>query len=376
MTDPKIVDITLAGHSYPVVIGPALLENAAYWISPLLPRQHSVIITDETVAALHLPKLQQNLESNGIKLDVLVLPTGEKTKNWQTLERILAFLVDAKIERTDAIVALGGGVIGDITGFAASILRRGCNFIQLPTTLLAQVDSSVGGKTAINMPQGKNLVGAFHQPVLVLADTDVLATLPRRELLAGYAEVVKYGLINDAAFFDWCDTHAEALVAGDTSARAHAIETSVRAKGFIVAQDPHETNGTRALLNLGHTFGHALEAETGYSNALLHGEGVAAGIVLAFQFSTARGICSAADAARVTAHFNRLAMKTSIAAITTASGAKLVAHMLQDKKRQQGTLPFLLARGIGQTYLDASVNLADVAAFLDGTFSPLTLAAE
>jgi 3-dehydroquinate synthase len=376
MTEPLVISVDLAGHSYPVVIGPAVLEKAAHWIAPLLPRRHSVIITDATVAALHMPRLRRSLEGAGIKLDVLVLPPGEKTKNWQTLEHILAFLIDAKVERSDAIIALGGGVIGDITGFAASILRRGCNFIQVPTTLLAQVDSSVGGKTAINMAQGKNLVGAFHQPVLVLADTNVLDTLPRRQMLAGYAETVKYGLINDAAFFGWCETHGSALIAGDTSARIHAIEKSVCAKAAIVMQDEHETKNIRALLNLGHTFGHALEAETGYSDSLLHGEAVAAGIVLAFDFSAARGLCPPHEAQRVKSHFSGLGMKTNIAGITNAQGSTLVAHMLQDKKRSKGTLPFLLARGIGQTYLDASVNLADIEAFLDGTFTTISLAAE
>jgi 3-dehydroquinate synthase len=366
MTSHNSVHIKLAKHTYDVVIADGLLTQAAPLIVPFLPRRQTVVITDETVAQLHLPLLQKTLSDAGIASQVLILPAGEQTKNLANLERLLHFLADARIERTDAILALGGGVIGDMVGFAAAILRRGCQFIQIPTTLLAQVDSSVGGKTAINLPQGKNLVGAFHQPRLVLADTQMLTTLPRRELLAGYAEVAKYGLINDPAFFDWCEGNAPALIAGDKPAQIYAIEKSVRAKADIVAQDETETLGIRALLNLGHTFGHALEAETGYTDALLHGEGVAIGMVMAFQYSAAKSYCSPADAQRVQSHFSGLGMKTTRAEVTNASGSRLVEHMLQDKKRQSGTLPFLLARGIGKTYLDTSVDLTDIAAFLDG----------
>ncbi len=376
MSDIHTVTVDLAGDSYPVIIGAGLLQNAARWIAPLLPRQQTVIITDAHVAKLHLQVVQAALDAGSIRHQTLVLPAGEQTKNWQVLQQVLDFLITEKIERSDAILALGGGMIGDLVGFAAGILRRGCAFIQIPTTLLAQVDSSVGGKTAVNMPQGKNLVGAFHQPALVLADTTVLDTLPRRELLAGYAEVAKYGLINDADFFGWCEQHAVALIEGDTAARLYAIEKSVQAKAAIVAQDETETLGIRALLNLGHTFGHALEAETGYGDALLHGEAVAAGIVLAFRFSAARGLCPDADAARVQRHFSGLGMKTRLDDITHASGAMLVAHMQQDKKRHSGTLPFLLARGGGQTYLDTSVDLKDVGLFLDGLRAPAIEAAE
>ncbi len=373
MTDIETITVDLAGKSYPVMIGAGLLQQAPSLIAPMLPRGQTVIITDDQVAALYLPILENGLRTAGISVQTLVLPHGEKTKNLHSLENVLDFLVTAQIERTDAIIALGGGVIGDLVGFAAAILRRGCNFIQIPTTLLAQVDSSVGGKTAVNMQQGKNLVGAFHQPVLVLADTNMLDTLPARDLRAGYAEVAKYGLINDPDFFAWCEMNGGALIAGDSAARGYAIGKSVAAKAAIVAQDEHETNGIRALLNLGHTFGHALEAETGYSDTLLHGEAVAVGMVLAFRFSAARGLCPSADADRVQRHFAGLAMKNTLAEITNVPGARLVAHMMQDKKRQSGTLPFLLARGIGKTYLDKSVELADVVAFLDS--SPSTAVA-
>jgi 3-dehydroquinate synthase len=365
MIAPHIVTVDLAGETYPVMIGSGLIKQAGPLVAPHLPRRQTAIVTDEIVARLHLPALQRSLDEADVAHVSHILPAGEKYKNWQSLEAILDFFIAAKIERTDAVIALGGGVVGDMVGFAAAILRRGCRFIQIPTTLLAQVDSSVGGKTAINMPQGKNLVGAFHQPALVLADTLALATLPRREMCAGFAEVVKYGLINDAAFFGWCEQHGDKLLSGDADALTYAIEKSVAAKAAIVAQDETETLGIRALLNLGHTFGHAFEAETGFSDRLLHGEAVAIGMVLAFQYSAAQGICPSADARRIEQLFAKLGMKNAVADITNASGASLVAHMLQDKKRQNGTLPFLLARGIGKTYLDTSVDLRQVAAFLD-----------
>jgi 3-dehydroquinate synthase len=256
-------------------------------------------------------------------------------------------------------------LIGDLAGFAAAIAKRGCAYVQVPTTLLAQVDSSVGGKTAINVPAGKNMVGAFHQPSAVLIDPGTLDTLPERQLRAGYAEVVKYGLIGDAAFFAWCEAQGEALIAGDVAARLHAIETGVRAKAQIVAEDELETSGRRALLNLGHTFGHALEAETGFSDRLLHGEAVALGMALAFRFSARRGLCPAEDAERVAAHLGRVKLPTSLAEIGIGGGAKLVAHMLHDKKMADGRLPFILTRGIGDAFVDKKVELGEVEAFLD-----------
>jgi 3-dehydroquinate synthase len=282
------------------------------------------------------------------------------------LESLCEDLLSAEVERGDVVIALGGGVIGDLTGFAASILRRGCRFVQAPTTLLAQVDSSVGGKTGINTRSGKNLVGSFHQPSLVLADTATLATLPLRELRAGYAEVVKYGLINDAAFFAWCEANGPALLSGDAAAQAHAIAVSCQAKAAVVAADERETLGLRALLNLGHTFGHALEAEAGYGAALLHGEAVAIGMMQAFDFSVRLGLCPAHDARRVRAHLEATGLPTSARAHgVNASGDRLVAHMAQDKKKEAGKLPFILARGIGQCFLARDIDLADVARFLD-----------
>jgi 3-dehydroquinate synthase len=367
MTLPIVIPVHAASRHYEVLIGAGLLANAASYVKPLLPRSRTAIITDDVVAKLHLPAVAASLQSTNIAHDVFTLPHGEGQKTFTNLNAMMSFLIDAGIERSDAIIALGGGVIGDMVGMAAALLRRGCAFVQMPTTLLAQVDSSVGGKTAVNMPQGKNLVGVFHQPALVLADTYTLTTLPARELRAGYAEVIKYGLINDADFFHWLEAHGAALLNGDAPARDHAIATSVRAKAAIVARDETESTGVRELLNLGHTFGHALEAATGYSNALLHGEAIALGMRLAFDFSVRRGLCPSADALRVRAHLHASGLPTSVRAFTHADGAALVAHMLQDKKMRDGKLPFLLARGIGQTYLAHDVVLDDVVRFLDET---------
>ena len=296
-----------------------------------------------------------------------VLPAGEATKSWDQLAATVDWLLAEEVERGDHVIALGGGVIGDLTGFAASILKRGCNFIQVPTTLLAQVDSSVGGKTAINTPAGKNLVGAFHQPALVLADLDLLGSLPRRELLAGYAEVVKYGLLGDAPFFDWCVANGAAMLAGDADLREYAVAHSVAAKARIVKADERETLGLRALLNLGHTFGHALEAQTGFSDRLLHGEGVALGMILAARFSARRGLIAAADAEAIAAHFKAVGMASEIASLgLNCDGQALVAHMLHDKKMDAGTLPFVLLKQIGEAFLAKDIDLAEVAAFLDG----------
>ena len=361
-----IIPVSLGARSYDVVIEAGLLSRAADWLTPLSRGRTMAIVTDENVLP-HLATLQTALTSAGVASEAIVLPPGELTKSWAQLEALTDRLLDLGVERGDHVIALGGGVIGDLVGFACSILKRGCGFVQVPTTLLAQVDSSVGGKTAINSRAGKNLIGAFHQPALVLIDPDVLDTLPVRQVRAGYAEVVKYGLIDDPAFFDWCEANASALIAGDPAARAHAIAHSVAAKARIVAEDERETTGTRALLNLGHTFGHALEAEAGFSDRLLHGEAVAAGMALAFGYSVAHGLAPAADAERVAAHLRTVGLPDSAAAAgITADGETLVAHMLHDKKMDAGTLPFLLARGIGQTFLDKSVDLADVRAFLGG----------
>ncbi|EXS69170.1 3-dehydroquinate synthase [Sphingobium sp. Ant17] len=361
-----IVQVALGARSYDIPIEQGALDRAGDLLSPYARNGRLVVVTDAHVAAAQLPRLDASLRAVGIMAEPIILPPGEQTKSWRHLEQLLDALLAMEIERGDHIVALGGGVIGDLVGFAASILKRGCHFIQVPTTLLAQVDSSVGGKTAINTRAGKNLVGSFYQPALVLIDPSTLDSLPPRETRAGYAEVVKYGLIDDPVFFAWCEAHAGGLLAGDPAARTYAIERSVRAKAAIVADDERETSGRRALLNLGHTFGHALEADTGFSDTLLHGEGVAAGMALAFRYSARLGLCPQADADRVTAHLRSMGLPYDLAtAHVTADGAALVGHMLHDKKMAAGTLPFLLARGIGQTFLSKDVALADVAAFLD-----------
>ncbi|MCW3837569.1 3-dehydroquinate synthase [Sphingomonas canadensis] len=360
-----IVPVALGDRSYEVRIEAGLLARAGDLLAPLARGRPFAIVTDGNVLP-HLAALQASLEAHGLGSEAIVLPPGEGTKSWAQLEALTDRLLELGIERGDHVIALGGGVIGDLVGFATAILKRGCNFVQIPTTLLAQVDSSVGGKTAINTRAGKNLIGAFHQPRLVIIDPLVLETLPPRELRAGYAEVVKYGLIDDFAFFEWCEANGAALLAGSLAAREHAIAHSVAAKARIVAEDERETTGARALLNLGHTFGHALEAETGFSDRLLHGEGVAAGMALAFGFSAHKGLCPGQDAERVAAHLRACGMPEGLAAAgVDASGARLVEHMLHDKKMSAGTLPFLLARGIGRTYLDKTVDLAEVAAFLD-----------
>ncbi|CAN5168262.1 3-dehydroquinate synthase [soil metagenome] len=360
------VPVTLGSRSYDILIAEGALDQAATHLARFARGGRLVVVTDDDVAAAQLTRLEESLAAGGVAIEPIVLPSGEGTKSWRYLETLLDRLLALEVERSDHIVALGGGVIGDLVGFAASILKRGCNFVQVPTTLLAQVDSSVGGKTAINSAAGKNLIGAFHQPAFVLIDPSALDTLPSREVAAGYAEVVKYGLIDDAAFFDWCEANGPALITGDRAAQLYAIEKSVRAKAAIVADDERETTGRRALLNLGHTFGHALEADTGFSDTLLHGEGVAAGMALAFRFSARQGLCDPADAARVATHLQAVRLPHDLAsAHVKASGAELVGHMLHDKKMAGGKLPFLLARGIGQTFLAKDVDLADVAAFLD-----------
>lgn len=361
----NIVSVALGDRSYDVRIEAGLLARAAEHLAPLAKGRPLMVVTDDNLIQ-HWNTLQKGLIAAGVEARGLILEAGEGTKSWGQLEGLTDWLIEQGVERSDHVIALGGGVIGDLVGFATSILKRGCNFVQIPTTLLAQVDSSVGGKTAINSRAGKNLIGAFHQPALVLIDSQVLDTLPARQLRAGYAEVVKYGLIDDFAFFEWCEANAAALLASDSAAREFAIAHSVAAKARIVGEDERETTGKRALLNLGHTFGHALEAETGFSDRLLHGEGVAAGMALAFAYSARRGLCTAQDAERVSAHLRAIGLPDGLkAAGVTASGARLVEHMLHDKKMAAGTLPFLLARGIGQTFLDKTVDLKDVEAFLD-----------
>ncbi|GLV21520.1 3-dehydroquinate synthase [Sphingobium sp. TomMM35A] len=361
-----IVRVALDARSYDIVIEQGALDRAAGHLGSYARGGRMVVVTDANVAKAQLPRLENSLRSTGITVQPIILPAGEQTKSWRHLEQLLDQLLALEVERGDHVVALGGGVIGDLVGFAASILKRGCHFIQVPTTLLAQVDSSVGGKTAINASAGKNLIGSFYQPSLVLIDPSTLDSLPHRETRAGYAEIVKYGLIDDPEFFAWCEAEGHRLLTGDRDAREFAIERSVRAKAAIVADDERETSGRRALLNLGHTFGHALEADTGFSDLLLHGEGVAAGMALAFRYSARLGLCAPEDADRVTAHLKSVGLPHDLAsAHVEADGAALVAHMLHDKKMAAGTLPFLLARGIGKTFLSKDVVLDDVAAFLD-----------
>ncbi|TKD51111.1 3-dehydroquinate synthase [Sphingomonas baiyangensis] len=360
-----VVRVDLAARGYDVVIEAGLLARAGAALVPFANGRPMPIVTDANLAP-QLAVLTDSLAAAGIAATPIVVPPGEGSKSWATLAEVIDRLLALGIERSDHVVALGGGVIGDLVGFATAILKRGCRFVQMPTSLLAQVDSSVGGKTAINTAAGKNLVGAFHQPSIVLIDPQVLDTLPPRELRAGYAEVVKYGLIDDAGFFGWCQANGAALLAGDAAARETAIAHAVAAKARIVAEDERETSGRRALLNLGHTFGHALEAETGFGAALLHGEAVAAGMALAFAYSAERGLCVVSDAQAVAAHLAAVGLPHDLASAgVDADGDRLVAHMAHDKKMEGGTLPFLLARGIGRTFLDRSVDLRDVARFLD-----------
>ena len=360
------IAVELGDNRYDVLIESGLLARAGELVSTHARSARVLVVTDSNVAQHVAPNFLARLKTAGIDAVVHTLPAGEASKSWAQLAGLVDWLLANHVERSDHIIALGGGVVGDITGFAAHIVKRGCNFIQVPTTLLAQVDSSVGGKTAINTAAGKNLVGAFHQPSMVLIDPDVLQTLPRRELAAGFAEVVKYGLIDDPDFFDYCDMNVQAFFDGDAAVRTYTIAHSVQSKARIVAADERELTGTRALLNLGHTFGHALEADTGYSDRLLHGEAVAAGMALAFRYSVRRGHCAADDAARAASVLHKAGLPTTLSeAGVTAGGTELVEHMLHDKKKSGGALPFLLANGIGKTFLAKDVDLTDVAAFLD-----------
>ena len=365
MTDDSRLRVELGPRSYDILIGPGLIAEAGRHIRPLLAEPRLLVVTDERVARFYLPMLEAGLAGAGIATRAVVLPPGEQTKDFRHLAGLTERLLAEGIERKTMLAALGGGVIGDLTGFAASVLLRGLDFVQIPTTLLAQVDSSVGGKTGINMPQGKNLVGSFHQPRLVLADLDALASLPRRELLAGYAEVVKYGLIGDARFFDWLEGHGAAILDGDVAARRHAVAVSCATKAAIVAADEREA-GRRVLLNLGHTFGHALEAECGYGDELLHGEAVAIGMVMAFELSARLGFCPAADAGRVARHLASVGLPTGLDALEGRrfTAERLIGHMRRDKKVSGGRIAFVLARGIGQAFLAPEVDLAEVEGLL------------
>ena len=361
-----VIPVELAGRSYEVRVARDLLSDIAQEAAPFLRKAYVPIVADANARSHWGQAVEQSLSSAGKESHWYEVAPGEGSKSWESLARLTDWLLAEGVERGDHVLALGGGVVGDLTGFACAILKRGCGFVQLPTTLLAQVDSSVGGKTAINTAAGKNLVGAFHQPSLVLADLDTLSTLPPRELRAGYAEVLKYGVLGDAAFFDWLAAHGSAVLSLEEAALEQAVATSVAAKARIVAEDERETSGARALLNLGHTFGHALEAETDFSDHLLHGEGVALGMVLAARYSARRGEISGEDAARVTRAVDAAGLPAEIAALgLDCDGRTLADHMLHDKKMDAGTLPFILLRGIGEAYLARDVELADIAAFLD-----------
>ncbi len=349
---PERVHVALGARSYDVVIGQGLLAQAGALVAPLLARPRVAVLTESRVGELHLDRLQAGLGAAGIAAQTHALAPGEATKGWDGLREAVEWLLDARVERRDMVLALGGGVIGDLGGFAAAVLRRGVRFVQVPSTLLAQVDSSVGGKTGINTRHGKNLVGAFHQPSLVLADIDLLDSLAPRDFLAGYGEVVKYGLLGDAGFFAWLEANGPALMRGDKDLRQHAVRRSVEMKAGIVARDETE-QGERALLNLGHTFCHALEAATGYSDRLLHGEGVAIGCALAYELSARMGLCAQETPSRVRAHLRAMGMACDLADIPgdLPRADALIGLMAQDKKVQDGRLRFILARDIGAAFV-------------------------
>lgn len=351
---PHRVRVEFSQNSYEVLIAANLLSRAGALLAPVLPQPRCVIITDETVAGLHLATLQQSLTETGIAHSVLTVPPGETSKTLQTWQSLVEALLEQKVDRHTTIVALGGGVIGDLAGFTAAATLRGLPFVQIPTTLLSQVDSSVGGKTGVNATRGKNLIGAFHQPLIVLADTAALNTLPPRELRNGYAEIVKSALIGDARFYEWCEANATAMLDGDDTLLAAAVARTVRFKAMVVAGDERETKPSdgRALLNLGHTFAHALEAETGYGSALLHGEAVATGLVLAAHLSAQLGLCPQEDVSRIAAHIAQTGLPPRIAGLPAD---RLLSHMKQDKKMRAGKLTFVLTKGIGKAFTCSDV---------------------
>lgn len=361
----KAVHVGLGDRAYEVMIGPGLIAGAGAHIAPLLKRGRVAVISDETVWRLHGDALTAALAEAGVAASPILVPPGEGSKSFEMLARVSDDLLALELDRGDLVVAFGGGVVGDLAGFAAAIYKRGIDFVQIPTTLLAQVDSSVGGKTAIDTPRGKNLIGAFHQPRLVLADLDVLATLPPREMGAGYAEIIKYGLLGDFAFFEWLEGAGPQVIERDPTALDRAVRRSVEMKAEIVAQDEREA-GRRALLNLGHTFGHALESETGYGDALLHGEAVAIGMAMAFRFSARQGLCPGQDAERAQAAIAAVGLPVRLDQLAghPFDAARLLAHMGQDKKAEGGRLTFILARRLGEAFVARDVDPAAIHAFL------------
>jgi len=362
----RAIAVGLGARAYEVVVGAGLIAGAGERIAPFLRRSRVAVVSDETVWGLHGAALTAGLEAAGVTVLSIVIAPGEQAKSFEGLAALTDRLLDLELDRGDVIAAFGGGVVGDLAGFAAAIYKRGIDFVQIPTTLLAQVDSSVGGKTAIDTARGKNLVGAFHQPRLVLADLDVLKTLPDREVRAGYGEVIKYGLLGDFGFFEWLEANGAKVLAREPEALAHAVARCVEMKAAIVAEDETE-QGRRALLNLGHTFGHALEAETGFGEALLHGEAVAAGQALAFRFSAAQGLCPAQDAVRAERAIAAAGLPTGLgdAAGGGFRAERLMQHMAQDKKAQDGRLTFILARGLGEAFVAKDVEAGAVRAFLE-----------
>jgi len=367
-SDSVTVDVALGDRAYDIVIGREVLQSLGKRVAALRPGARTAVVTDRNVARYWLEKTEASLAEAGIATSHIIVEEGEGSKTYAGIEQVSEALIAAKIERNDLVIALGGGVVGDLAGFAAAILRRGVDFVQVPTSLLAQVDSSVGGKTGINSPQGKNLIGAFHQPVLVIADTAVLDTLPPRQFRAGYAEVAKYGVLGDEAFFTWLEANHGDIFAGG-AAREHAIATSCRAKAAIVARDERE-NGERALLNLGHTFGHALEAATGFSDRLFHGEGVSVGMVLAAELSAQLGMIAEQDAARVKRHLAEVGLPTHLRDIAgfaqegLADADALMALMAQDKKVRRSRLTFILLKAVGRAVIAPDVEPSVVRDFL------------
>jgi len=368
-SEPAVVKVALGARGYDIVIGRGVLASLGARINALRPGAKVAIVSDEAVAARHGAAAEAALKASGIESSRIVVAQGEGSKSYATFQNVCEALIAAKIERNDLVVALGGGVIGDLAGYAAASVRRGLDFVQVPTSLLAQIDSSVGGKTGINSARGKNLIGAFHQPVLVLADTALLDTLPAREFRAGYAELAKYALLGDAAFFSWLEANWKDVFAGG-AAREHAIAVCCRAKAAIVARDERET-GERALLNLGHTLGHAFEAAAGFSQRLLHGEAVALGTALAFEFSAAKGLLPAAEAERARRHLAEAGLPTHVKDVQggVPDAGRLMELIAQDKKVKRGKLTFILVRGIGQAFVAPEVDPADVRAFLAAKLS-------
>ena len=363
----EIVRVALGARSYDIHIGNGLIDDTGTLLGPLMTVPRAIIVSDETVAALYLERLTQALDRAGIGHHEIVLPPGEATKALDRLGEVLDRMLSFGIERTVTVIALGGGVIGDLAGFAASVALRGLPYVQIPTTLLAQVDSAVGGKTGINSRHGKNLIGCFHQPRLVIADVGALASLAPRQRRAGYAEIVKYGAIENPDFFGWLEANGKALLAGDAERIAHAVKVSCESKAALVAADERET-GKRALLNLGHTFGHALEAETGYGDALLHGEAVSIGMMLAFDLSVRLGLCPAADAERLRRHLVETGLPVTLPG-GDWSVERLMAHMARDKKVADGRITFILARGLGKCFVASDIDPAEAAAVLDDAIS-------